>query len=93
MAGFDGHTSRSTPLGHRTVAESCTDEEVFSQTCNFSGGVDLSGAVSVKLKRHRQGGWWVCEPTVGRTDFRIDVCTADCDHLPLNKCQLQMAGS
>jgi predicted ATP-grasp superfamily ATP-dependent carboligase len=83
LARFDGHKLRSRPLGHTTVAEACIDNEVFKQTCDFFTGLNLSGPVSLELKRDQLGGLWVIEPTVGRTDFWIDLCTANGVNLPL----------
>ncbi len=82
LARFDGHKLRSRPLGHTSIAESAPDEEVFQQTCRFFAGLDLSGPVSLELKRDAKGGLWVIEPTVGRTDFWLGLCTANGVNLP-----------
>ena len=82
-ARFDGHKLRSRPLGHTTIAESAPDDAVFAHTCSFFDGLGLSGPVSLELKRDDHGGLWVIEPTVGRTDFWLGLCTANGVNLPL----------
>lgn len=82
-ARFDGHKLRSRPLGHTTIAESAPHDEVYAQTCRFFEGLALSGPASLELKHDGQGGWWVIEPTVGRTDFWLGVCTENGVNLPL----------
>ena len=85
LARFDGHKLRSRPLGHTSIAESAVDDKVFEQTCSFFSGLNLSGPVSLELKRDGRGGLWVIEPTVGRTDFWIDLCTTNGVNLPLTE--------
>ena len=82
LARFDGRKLRSRPLGHTTIAEPLVDDEVFEQTRQFFAGLDLSGPVSLELKRDEQGQLWVIEPTVGRTDFWVGLCTANGVNLP-----------
>lgn len=89
LARFDGHKLRSRPLGHTTVAEAYTDDEVFKQTSNFFAELNLSGPVSLELKRDQQGVLWVIEPTVGRTDFWIHLCTSNGVNLPYIEYQHQ----
>jgi predicted ATP-grasp superfamily ATP-dependent carboligase len=91
LARFDGHKLRSRPLGHTTVAEACVDDEVYNQTTRFFEGLNLSGPVSLELKRDLQGTLWVIEPTVGRTDFWIDLCTENGVNLPLIEFQHQLS--
>lgn len=82
-ARFDGHKLRSRPLGHTTIAESARDDRVFAHTCRFFDGLGLSGPVSLELKLDDQERFWVIEPTVGRTDFWLGLCTANGINLPL----------
>jgi predicted ATP-grasp superfamily ATP-dependent carboligase len=84
-ARFDGHKLRSRPLGHTTIAESASDDNVFAHTCRFFDGLGLSGPVSLELKRDGHGRLWVIEPTVGRTDFWLGLCTANGVNLPLTE--------
>lgn len=93
LARFDGHKIRSRPLGHTTIAESSPNDEVFEQTCTFFDGLDISGPASLELKRDPQGLLWVIEPTVGRTDFWLDVCTTNGVNLPLTEYLHQCARS
>jgi hypothetical protein len=89
LTRFDGHKLRSRPLGHTTIAESSINNEVCTLTSKFFAGLDLSGPVSLELKQDQQGIFWVIEPTVGRTDFWIDVCVANDVNLPLIEYQHQ----
>ena len=83
LARFDGRKIRSRPIGHTTIAESFPDNEVYQQTLKFFDGLKLSGSVSLELKRAPDGSLWVIEPTVGRTDFWIGLCTANGINLPI----------
>lgn len=82
LARFDGHKLRSRPLGHTSIAEPWPDDEVHAQTLRFFDGLALSGPVSLELKRDDQGQLWVIEPTVGRTDFWLGLCTVNGVNLP-----------
>jgi predicted ATP-grasp superfamily ATP-dependent carboligase len=82
LARFDGHKLRSRPLGHTSIAEPFRDDEVHAQTQRFFAGLQLSGPVSLELKRDPQGRLWVIEPTVGRTDFWVGLCTVNGVNLP-----------
>jgi D-aspartate ligase len=83
LARFDGHKLRSRPLGHTTIAESWPSDEVFDHAARFFSGLELSGPVSLELKRDDENKFWVIEPTVGRTDFWLGLCTANGVNLPL----------
>jgi len=85
LARFDGHKLRSRPLGHTSIAESSVNTDVFQHTCRFFAGLDLSGPMSLEIKRDQAGRMWVIEPTVGRTDFWIDLCTTNGVNLPLTE--------
>ena len=84
LGRFDGRKLLSHPpaLGQTTVAEPCLDDEVYQHTRRFFDGLELSGPVSLELKRDDDGGLWVIEPTVGRTDFWLSVCVANGVNLP-----------
>ena len=82
VARFDGHKLRSRPMGHTTIAESYPSDEVFDLTRRFFDGLAMSGPVSLEVKRDPKGRWWVIEPTVGRTDFWLDVCVRNGVNLP-----------
>jgi predicted ATP-grasp superfamily ATP-dependent carboligase len=81
LARFDGHKLRSRPMGHTTVAEAYPSDDVFAETARFFEGLDMSGPVSLELKQEN-GRYWVIEPTVGRTDFWLDVCVTNGVNLP-----------
>ena len=83
LARFDGRKIRSRPIGHTTIAESFPDNEVYQQTLKFFDGLKLSGPVSLEFKRGTDGRLWMIEPTVGRTDFWIGLCTANGINLPM----------
>ncbi len=91
LARFDGRKLRSRPMGHTTIAESCEQEDVFRATLCFFKGCNLSGPISVEFKRDTEGHLWVIEPTVGRTDFWIGLCTANRINLPLIEYRNQLS--
>jgi predicted ATP-grasp superfamily ATP-dependent carboligase len=82
IARFDGRKLRSRPMGHTTIAEPRHDDAIHAETTRFLRGLDLSGPVSVEWKLDPGGLPWIIEPTVGRTDFWIDVCVANGVNLP-----------
>lgn len=79
---FEGRKLRSRPMGHTTVAVSAPDDEVHELTLRFFAGLRLSGPASLELKQDPSGRHWVIEPTVGRTDFWVDLCVANGVNLP-----------
>ena len=78
-ARFDGRKLRSLPraMGQTTVAIPEKDDEVFDYTRRFFEGLEVSGPVSLEVKRDEEGLLWVIEPTVGRTDYWLDCCVAN----------------
>lgn len=82
LARFDGHKLRSWPMGHTTIAEAFANDEVHGQALRFFQGLNLTGPVSLELKKDSNGKYWVIEPTVGRTDFWIGLCIANKVNLP-----------
>lgn len=91
LARFDGRKLRSRPLGHTTIAESYLKEDVYRETLRFFSGQNLSGPVSLELKYDAEGRLWVIEPTVGRTDFWLGLCTANQVNLPLAEYRSQLS--
>ena len=83
IARFEGRKLRSRPMGHTTVAVSDRNEDVHALAMRFFEGLAISGPVSLELKRDPQGRYWVIEPTVGRTDFWLDLCIRNGVDLPL----------
>lgn len=84
LARFEGLKVRSLPraMGQTTVAVSRPDDAVYRAAVRFFEGLDLSGPVSLEVKRDEQGRLWVIEPTVGRTDYWVDCCIANGVNLP-----------
>jgi len=76
LARFDGRKLKSLPpaLGQTLIAEPVDDEEVFDVTRRFFDGTNLSGPVSLEIKRDASSRIWIVEPTVGRTDYWIPTC-------------------
>ncbi|MDF2177304.1 GNAT family N-acetyltransferase [Aliiglaciecola sp. CAU 1673] len=74
---FCGNKLESFPpaMGQTTVAVSAHNDDVLAITEQFFDGLGLSGPVSLELKRDDKGRYWVIEPTVGRTDFWVGLCT------------------
>lgn len=60
--------------GQTTIAETVDAPEVLQLTEQFFAGLELTGPVSLELKRDPEGRYWVIEPTVGRTDFWAELC-------------------
>ena len=90
IARFDGRKLRSRPMGHTTIAESFRQDDVFNQAKLFFSGLKLSGPVSVEFKRDSENNYWVIEPTVGRTDFWVGLCTENNVNLPLTEYKNQI---
>lgn len=82
LSRYEGHKLRSRPLGHATIAIGAEDDNLHRLAQSFFAGLGLSGPVSLELKKDREGRYWVIEPTVGRTDFWMGVCSADGINLP-----------
>ncbi len=82
LSRYEGHKLRSRPLGHTTVAIGARDDALHEMARSFFDGLGLSGPVSLELKKDEEGRYWVIEPTVGRTDFWMGLCTADGVNLP-----------
>lgn len=82
LARFDGRKLRSRPMGHTTVAEPCDADDVFETTSRFFSATSISGPASLELKRDKDDSLWVIEPTVGRTDFWVQVCISNGVNLP-----------
>lgn len=77
LARFEGRKLHSRPMGHTTIGISEPSDEVHALTARFFNGLELSGPVSLELKRAEDGSFWVIEPTVGRTDFWAGLCSAN----------------
>ena len=69
-------------MGHTTVAEPCEAQDVYETTSRFFSATSISGPASLELKRDQDGALWVIEPTVGRTDFWVQVCISNGVNLP-----------
>ena len=96
LARFEGHKLYSRPMGHTCLAESAPDDEINALTEKFYEGLNMSGPLSLEVKKDESGDYWVIEPTVGRSDFWLDVSIknnvdlayieyADCLNLTINE--------
>lgn len=83
LARFDGRKLRSFPMGHTTVAEPSPNALVFECARAFFSGTGITGPASLEVKMDAAGVPWVIEPTVGRTDFWLDLCVANGVDLPV----------
>lgn len=86
VSEFCGNKLLSHPpaRGQTTVAITCENREVIDITKRFFHGLDMSGPVSLELKRDPKGRYWAIEPTVGRTDFWVGLCvSAGCNLLAM----------
>ncbi len=74
--------------GQTLVAETVDNPEVLRLTEQFFAGTGLSGPVSLELKRDPQGRYWVIEPTIGRSDFWVELCISAGFNQPLLEYEL-----
>ncbi|WP_201496834.1 hypothetical protein [Rubrivivax sp. A210] len=90
LHGMTGRKLKSFPLarGQATVCETVDEPEVLRLTEQFFDGMGLSGPVSLETKRDTRGRHWTIEPTIGRTDFWVDVCIRAGFNLPLMEYEL-----
>ena len=93
MARFEGRKLRSRPMGHTTIAVAERNDAIHELAMRFFDGLNLSGPVSLELKRGPDGAEWVIEPTVGRTDFWVGLCIANGVDLPLIEFQSEIGQS
>lgn len=75
ITSFVGQKIESSPpaMGQSLIAKSTDSELLEKLTEQFFSGLNLSGFVSLEFKVDDTGKAWVIEPTVGRTDFWIDL--------------------
>lgn len=62
--------------GQATIAEVYPNEEVASLAEKFVAPYQLSGPVAVEFKMAPDGSFWLIEPTVGRTEFLVELIIA-----------------
>lgn len=91
LATFQGRKLASWPpaLGQTTVAQPYQDNIAFEITKKFFETLSFSGPVSLEIKIDKHGKPWIIEPTLGRTDYWLDCCTANGVNLPLIEHQAQ----
>ncbi len=68
--------------GQTTIAETVLDQNVYQVARKFFDGLNISGPVSLEVKKDEDGNIWIIEPTVGRTDFWSELCIASGFNLP-----------
>jgi predicted ATP-grasp superfamily ATP-dependent carboligase len=92
LHGMAGRKIASHPpaRGQTTIAETVHAPDVLRLTEQFFAGMGLSGPVSLELKRDPAGRHWVIEPTVGRTDFWVELCIGAGFNQPLMEYQLAL---
>lgn len=59
--------------GQATIAEIFSDNEVARLAEKFIKPFQLSGPVAVEFKKAPDGSYWLIEPTVGRTEFLVEL--------------------
>ena len=76
IARFEGRKLRSLPpaRGQTTSAEAVVNDELYDITVRFFKDTQVSGPVSLEVKRDPKGRFWIIEPTLGRTDYWVDLC-------------------
>jgi D-aspartate ligase len=85
LARYEGQKLLSSPpaMGHTVAAQSVDNDEIHAIACRFFAPFNMSGPMSLELKRGPDDRYWIIEPTVGRTDFWIDCCIANGVNLSL----------
>jgi len=69
-------------MGHTTIAEPFPDHVALENALRFFEENRISGPASLEVKLDQNGRPWIIEPTVGRTDFWVDVCCESGVELP-----------
>ncbi|EIM63580.1 hypothetical protein [Desulfobacter postgatei] len=84
LADITGRKQRSFPkgLGRGTILELFEDDQVRQHALQFLKGLPLCGPVAVEFKRDNTGRLWLIEPTVGRTEYCVDVTVQGGLNLP-----------
>jgi predicted ATP-grasp superfamily ATP-dependent carboligase len=79
-----GRKIKSYPLarGQTTIAETVIADDVYEVARKFFSGLNITGPVSLEIKKDPDGKIWIIEPTVGRTDFWSELCIAAGFNLP-----------
>jgi len=72
---FSGKKIKSHPPaeGQTTIAISDNNDEALTTSKIFFSGTTLSGPASLEIKKDHKGKIWVIEPTLGRTDFWVNL--------------------
>lgn len=85
LARYEGQKLLSSPpaMGHTVAAQSTHNDEIHAIARRFFAPFNMSGPMSLELKRGPDGRYWIIEPTIGRTDFWIDCCIANGVNLSL----------
>jgi len=75
IADITGRKQRSCPkgLGRGTILELYEDDQVRQHALRFLEGLPLCGPIAVEFKRDAVGKLWLIEPTVGRTEYCVDL--------------------
>ncbi|MCT6699038.1 hypothetical protein [Rheinheimera sp. 4Y26] len=73
-----GRKLRSYPpeRGQATIAELYDDAKVAQLATQFVEPFALNGPIALELKKDQHGEYWVIEPTVGRTEFLVQIIIA-----------------
>lgn len=84
IARFDGRKIKSFPeaLGQTLIAEPFRDDSVYQVTQKFFENLNITGCVSLEIKKDNNQNVWIIEPTVGRTDFWVKLCTENGINFP-----------
>lgn len=69
-------------LGAGAAVETRDDPEMLARAESFFAGTGLSGPAALEVKLAPDGTPWVIEPTIGRTEYFVDVCVRSGVDLP-----------
>lgn len=71
--------------GQAMIAESFdySPRELIELADKFFEGLELSGPLAIEFKQDPSGEYWVIEPTVGRTEFLVELVIGSGFNVPL----------
>lgn len=81
--------------GQALIAESFEDKrrDLVQLALDFFSGLHLSGPLAIEFKRDPSGRYWVIEPTVGRTEFLVEIVVSSGFNIPYMEYKLALGQS
>lgn len=81
--------------GQALIAESFQDKDsdLVQLALDFFSGLNLSGPLAIEFKRDPSGRYWVIEPTIGRTEFLVEIVISSGFNIPYLEYRLALGQS